>query len=154
MDGEWQKWTYGTDIRGWTLECGRFTADVRQVGGGAYFLTLNRHPMMNTPVLEEALDYAEREIVARVERVLPAYRIIGADNECIHGAGESRAAPRVGLLSPARKQGTRLSELYCEMSLMKRNNPLGGLRRKKFLRASGYSQMNHTRCPIDGRVRM
>ncbi len=78
MDGEWQNWTYGTDlVRGWTLTCGRFTAEVRQTGGrGPYFLTINNHAIMNSPVLEEAQEYAEREIVLRVESVLPAFQII------------------------------------------------------------------------------
>jgi hypothetical protein len=76
MDGEWHYWTYGITIKGWTFQCGRFTAEIRSTGGDHYFLTINRHPMMNTAVLEEAQEYAEREIVARVEHVLPAYQII------------------------------------------------------------------------------
>ncbi len=77
MDGEWESWTYGVTIRGWTLQCGRFAADIRQNSPDSpYYLTLNRHPLMNTKVLEEAQAYAEREIVMRVESVLPAYRVI------------------------------------------------------------------------------
>ena len=77
MGGEWETWTYGMSIRGWTLQCGRFTADIRQNSPDSpYFLTINRHTIMNTPVLEKAQEYAEREIVARVDSVLPAYRVI------------------------------------------------------------------------------
>jgi len=77
MDGEWQSWTYGTVVKGWTLQCGRFTAEVRQTGGsGAYFLTINNHSIIKAAALEEAQEYAEQEIVARVESVLPAYQLI------------------------------------------------------------------------------
>jgi len=43
MDGEWESWSYGLSIKGWTLQCGRFTAEIRQTGGGNYYLTINRH---------------------------------------------------------------------------------------------------------------
>jgi len=76
MDGEWQHWTYGMTIEGWTLQCGRFIAEVRNTGGDRYFLTINNHPIMNSPALEGAQEYAEREIVLRVESVLPAYQVI------------------------------------------------------------------------------
>ena len=32
--GEWQEWSAGKDYRGWTLECGRLVADIRQQGDG------------------------------------------------------------------------------------------------------------------------
>jgi hypothetical protein len=51
-----------------------------------YFLSINRHTIMNTPALKKAQEYAEREIVARVDSVLPAYRVICDRLNARHGA--------------------------------------------------------------------
>lgn len=77
--GQWKAWTYGNSINGWTLECGAiFAADVRQVGGGRFYASINRQPLTNTETVEEAQRIAEQEIVTRVRAMLPAYREIYA----------------------------------------------------------------------------
>jgi hypothetical protein len=43
-----------------------------------WYLTINNHPIMNTPVLEQAMRDAETRLVRRIEAVLPAYEIIKA----------------------------------------------------------------------------
>jgi hypothetical protein len=77
--GVWERWSYGTDIEGWTLRCGAFDADVRRTGGtGNWYLTINNHPFLNTPDLNAAKQDAERRLVQRIEAVLPAYEVIKA----------------------------------------------------------------------------
>lgn len=77
--GVWERWSYGSELEGWTLRCGAFEADVRRMGtANNWYLTINNHPIMNTPVLEQAMRDAETRLVRRIEAVLPAYEIIKA----------------------------------------------------------------------------
>jgi hypothetical protein len=77
--GVWERWSYGNDIEGWTLRCGAFDADVRRMRGtDNWYLTINNHPIQNTPDLAVAKREAETRLVERIEAVLPAYEIIKA----------------------------------------------------------------------------
>lgn len=77
----------------WPVDQGLDTA-MRAVHGGdtpdrrRQLLSHHQSPHdLNTPVLEEAQEYAEREIVARVEHVLPAYQVIRDRVNARSGAG-------------------------------------------------------------------
>lgn len=77
--GEWLEWSSGKDYKGWTLECGKLVADIRQQGDGSkYYLTLNRHPWPPHEKLETQQHVAEAHIVALISPVLPAYQLIEA----------------------------------------------------------------------------
>jgi hypothetical protein len=77
--GIWERWSYGSELEGWTLRCGAFEADVRRLGtANNWYLTINNHPITNTPVLEQAMRDAETRLVRRIEAVLPAYEVIKA----------------------------------------------------------------------------
>lgn len=74
--GQWVPYDYGKDIRGWHLTCGpMFHADIG-TGQSGYLLTLNLHPLCQGPDVEELKRIAERHIVARVRKMIPAYRVI------------------------------------------------------------------------------
>lgn len=76
--GEWERWEYGKDRRGWTLDCGgMFHADVGP-GPKGYVVTLNLHPIGRGDDPEALKRLAERQIVERVRHMLPAYRIVHA----------------------------------------------------------------------------
>jgi hypothetical protein len=77
--GEWHEWSYGKDYRGWTLECGKLVADIRQHGETSrYYMTINKHPYGPSDDLEAHKHLAETQIVSRIAAVLPAYRLIEA----------------------------------------------------------------------------
>ena len=74
--GVWQRWDYGKDRRGWSLDCGgMFHADVGP-GTKGYVVTLNLHPIGRGDDPEALKRLAERHIVERVRFMLPAYRVI------------------------------------------------------------------------------
>jgi hypothetical protein len=76
--GEWERWDYGKDLRGWSLTCGpMFHADVSATARGLTAF-LNMQPIAHGQDLEALKRLAELEIVARVRRMLPVYRIIHA----------------------------------------------------------------------------
>jgi hypothetical protein len=93
IPGEWHEWSSGKDYRGWTLECGKLVADIRQqCEGSQYYLTLNKHPWPPHDKLETQKHLAEAYIVALISAVFPAYRLIEArararettvPNECV-----------------------------------------------------------------------
>lgn len=77
--GEWESWdTAG--IQGWTLKClPVFKAEIRFLRHrSVYSLDLNSVAMGEHPELFPLQDRAEREIIARVRGMLPAYRGIHA----------------------------------------------------------------------------
>lgn len=78
VEGVWHEHIIGCGITDWLLTCGSFRADIRRVGDGAYYLCINRHPILNTPKLEIAKRDAETRLVERIEAVLPAYEVIKA----------------------------------------------------------------------------
>src|SRR5579864_348237 len=74
--GQWVRYDYGMSSRGWHLDCGpMFHADIGQ-GREGYLLTLNLHPISQGGDVEELKRIAERHIVARVRKMLPAYKVI------------------------------------------------------------------------------
>jgi hypothetical protein len=74
--GQWVRYDYGVNSRGWHLDCGpMFHADIGQ-GRDGYLLTLNLHPISQGGDVEELKRIAERHIVARVRKMLPAYKVI------------------------------------------------------------------------------
>ena len=74
--GEWVRYDYGKDRRGWYLDCGpMFHADV-DLNAGEYTLTLNMHPLAKNSDPEVLKRTAEGHIIARVRKMLPAYRVI------------------------------------------------------------------------------
>jgi hypothetical protein len=76
--GHWVPYDYGPTIRGWHLTCGgMFHADVGP-GQDGYLLTLNMHPITTSWDIDELKRTAERHIVARVRKMLLAYKAIYA----------------------------------------------------------------------------
>jgi len=87
-DGEWISYDYGMNSRGWYLDCGpMFHADVRAMGG-EYALSLNMHPIARNGDLEAIKRTAERHIIARVRKMLPAYRVIFVRARAAAAAGD------------------------------------------------------------------
>ena len=79
-DGQWEHWTYGMTIQGWSLRCGpMFYADVRRVGEhGNYFATLNSWVIGNDPNPQVLMHRVEEEIIKCVRLMLPAYKVLHA----------------------------------------------------------------------------
>jgi hypothetical protein len=65
-------------MRGWTMRCGPFEADIRRQGSGPYHLTINKHPILHGSDLTGLMRRAEEELVRRIEAVLPAFEIVKA----------------------------------------------------------------------------
>ena len=86
--GEWVRYDYGKSSRGWTLDCGpMFHADIG-MGQNGYLLTLNLHPISQGWDVEELKRIAERHIVARVRKMIPAYRAIHGRARAAAGEGK------------------------------------------------------------------
>lgn len=77
--GEWVAWdTAG--VKGWTLKClPVFKAEIRYVPHRkVYMLEINGVAMGESKNLEAVQDRAEREMIARVRKMLGAYKVIHA----------------------------------------------------------------------------
>lgn len=75
--GVWKAWECA-GVLGWTLKClPVFQAEIRyEAYPKAYFLCINDVAMGQSKELEPLQDRAEREMIARVRGMLPAYRVI------------------------------------------------------------------------------
>lgn len=74
--GEWISYDCGKDNKGWHLTVGGlFHADVFRAAH-SWSVTLNMHVIAQGDDVEELKRIAERHIVARVQKIGPAYRAI------------------------------------------------------------------------------
>jgi hypothetical protein len=76
--GQWIEYSYSKDTHGWHLTVGNaFHADVAY-RGTRYYLLLNLHPISDGSDPEALKLLAEQHIVARVQKMIPAYKAIYA----------------------------------------------------------------------------
>lgn len=81
-EGVWHEALIGGGVRDWSMACGAFRAEIRRVGEGDYYLSINRRPISHGPALADMMRLAEETILRRVEAVLPAYEVIRARLAC------------------------------------------------------------------------
>ena len=72
--GEWMKYDHGMNSHGGYLDCGSFFQADMHLNAGQYCLTLNLHPIAKGTHAEALKREAERHIVARVRKMIPAYK--------------------------------------------------------------------------------